>query len=58
MKPEEFEQWLIDQAEEYALMFKETKDPGMGNIYSNLWATYKDVLAKYKTVLPPPHTLN
>lgn len=58
MTPEEFEDWLIKQAEEYALMFKGTLDPDMSNIYSNVWATYKDVLAKYKTILPPPHTLN
>jgi hypothetical protein len=56
MTPEEFEQWLIDQ--EYKQMGDSQLTLCEQEKYWSVSVTYRDVLAKFRAVLPPPTTLN
>lgn len=64
MTTEEFEQWLIKKAEEansnrlLESKSEEVKDKVAAIVYRIVSGIYEDVLEKYKSILPPPTTLN
>ena len=62
MTVEEFEQWLINTEESISsfekMLSNEGKEHDAKIAHQAMAATLKQVLEKYKSILPPPHTLN
>ena len=59
MTVEDFEQWLNGQIDYYDAFIRNVAISDQSRIqYGNMKNTYEEVLKKYKSILPPPTTLN
>lgn len=62
MTPEEFEQWLINMGESMESFASMLSNEGVEHdakiAHQAMSATFKEVLAKYKSIFPASTTLN